>query len=46
MTAVAFVRASRLYDVDNSESVSWDWSKMQPLGESQAAVKRAVEGEP
>ena len=46
MTAVSFVRASRLYDVADSESVSWDWSKMQPLAESQSAVERAVEGEP
>jgi hypothetical protein len=41
-----FVRASRLYDVESSEPVSWDWAKMQPLAESQAAVERALEGEP
>jgi len=39
-----FVRASRLYNVEESESVNWDWSQMQPLAESQAAVERAVEG--
>lgn len=37
-----FVRASRLYDVDAGDRVAWDWSKMQPLAESQATVERAV----
>jgi len=37
-----FVRASRLYDVEAGERVLWDWSKMQPLAESQATVERAI----
>ena len=37
-----FVRASRLYDVEAGERVAWDWSKMEPLAESQTAVERAV----
>lgn len=37
-----FVRASRLYDVDAGERVAWDWSKMQPLVQSQTTVERAV----
>lgn len=37
-----FVRASRLYDVDASEPVAFDWAKLQPVYESQAEIERAV----
>lgn len=37
-----FVRASRLYDVEASEPLRFDWAKMQPLRESQQEVERAV----
>ncbi|MBO4249463.1 hypothetical protein IL252_16775 [Halomicrobium sp. IBSBa] len=39
-----FVRASRLYDAESGEPLRFDWAKMQPLGESQAEVERAVGG--
>ena len=41
-TVSEFVRASRLYDVAESQRFQFDWSKMQPLAESQAEVERAV----
>jgi len=41
-TVSEFVRASRLYDVGESERLQFDWAKMQPLAESQAEVERAV----
>jgi hypothetical protein len=37
-----FVPASRLYDVERGERVAWDWSKRQPVTESQREVERAV----
>jgi len=37
-----FVRASRLYRPERRDSVPWDWAKMQPVSESQAAVEQAV----
>jgi len=37
-----FVRVFRLYDVEAGERVAWNWSKMQPLAQSQAVVERAV----
>jgi len=37
-----FVRASRLYDVEASEPIGFDWAKMQPVTESQAEIERAV----
>jgi len=39
---MVFVRASRLYDVEAGERVSWDWSGHQPIAESEARVQRAV----
>jgi len=39
-----FVRASRLYDVEASKPLHFDWGKMQPLSESQKEVERAVQG--
>ena len=42
----AFVRASRLYDVEASEPLRFDWAKMQPLSKSQQEVERAVESLP
>ena len=37
-----FVRASQLYDIDAGEPVPFDWSKRQPVAESQAEIERAV----
>ncbi|WP_208628726.1 hypothetical protein [Halomicrobium sp. IBSBa] len=37
-----FVRASRLYDVEASEPLRFDWAKMQPLAESQTEVEQAL----
>jgi len=37
-----FVRASQLYDAVAGERRPFDWTKMQPLDESQAEVEQAV----
>lgn len=37
-----FVRASRLYDVSAGEPVPFDWSKLQPVAESQAEIERSI----
>jgi hypothetical protein len=37
-----FVRASRLYDVEAGEPLHFDWTKTQPLAQSQAEVEQAV----
>ncbi|EMA10924.1 hypothetical protein C437_02792 [Haloarcula vallismortis ATCC 29715] len=37
-----FVRASELYDVEAGEPLQFDWTKHQPLAESQAEVEQAV----
>ena len=37
-----FVPASRLYDVERRERVAWDWSKRQPIAQSQREIERSV----
>lgn len=37
-----FVRASRLYDLDRSETVPFDWDKGQTIAASQAEIERAI----
>lgn len=38
-----FVRASRLYDVQEAERIQMDWTNGQPLRESQDEIEAAVE---
>ena len=37
-----FIRASELYDIEKGKPLDFDWTKLQPLEESQAEVERAV----
>ncbi|MCU4799784.1 hypothetical protein OB920_05315 [Halobacteria archaeon HArc-gm2] len=40
---IGFVRASRLYNADQGEPVTFDWARGQTLAQVQAEVKEAVD---